>query len=386
MKLLHIIPTVDPRGGGPMEGVRQRGLRLQEMGHQVEVVTLDDPASPAVAAFPLRVHPLGPARNGYGYSPRLAPWLLAHGNNYDAVVVNGLWQYHSFAAWRALKQLRKPYYVFTHGMLDPWFKRTYPLKHLKKWLYWPWAEYRVLRDAAGVLFTSEDERLLARESFWLYRAKEHVVAYGTASPPLDRDRLIEVFLATQPLLRGRKLLLFLSRIHEKKGCDLLVDAFAAVAGQDPALQLVMAGPGHAGLVPQLQARAQALGVAERITWPGMLQGDLKWGAFYAAEAFVLPSHQENFGIAVAEALGCGLPVLISDKVNIWREIEADGAGIVATDTVQGTTQTLQRWLAMDAPARQKIALQAKASFTQRFTVEAMAESLLATIQSRKQIS
>jgi glycosyltransferase involved in cell wall biosynthesis len=359
-----------------MEGVRQRGLRLQEMGHQVEVVTLDDPASPAVATFPLKVYPLGPTRNGYGYTKRLMPWLLAHGTDYDAVVVNGLWQYHSFAAWRALTRLRKPYYVFTHGMMDPWFKQTYPLKHIKKWLYWPWAEYRVLRDAAGVLFTSEDERLLARKSFWLYSAKEQVVAYGTANPPADRERLIEVFFASQPLLRGRKLLLFLSRIHEKKGCDLLVDAFAAVAGQDPTLHLVIAGPDQTGLVPRLQARAQALGVAERITWPGMLQGDLKWGAFYASEAFVLPSHQENFGIAVAEALGCGLPVLISDKVNIWREIEADGAGIVNTDTAEGTIKTVRSWLALDEATRKRMAQQARRSFERRYTVNAMADSLI----------
>jgi glycosyltransferase involved in cell wall biosynthesis len=134
-------------------------------------------------------------------------------------------------------------------------------------------------------------------------------------------------------------------------------------------------------VAELQALAQARGIAERITWPGMLQGDMKWGAFYAAEAFVLSSHQENFGIAVAEALGCGLPVLISDKVNIWREIKQDGAGIVNTDTVAGTQETLQGWLAMDSAARQKMAQQAKASFMRRFTVEAMADSLLAAIQN-----
>ena len=79
--------------------------------------------------------------------------------------------------WLALESLRKQgfhtpaYFVFTHGMLDPWFKRTYPLKHLKKWLYWPWAEYRVLRDAQAVLFTCEEERILARQSFWLYKCK-----------------------------------------------------------------------------------------------------------------------------------------------------------------------------------------------------------------------
>ena len=166
------------------------------------------------------------------------------------------------------------------------------------------------------------------KSFWFYQVREAVVTYGTKTPPSDAARLREVFYAAYPDLRGKRVLLFLSRIQEKKGCDLLIEAFAKVAGQDANLHLMMAGPDQTGWMAKLQAQALALGVADRITWPGMLQGDMKWGAFYASEAFVLSSHQENFGIVVAEALGCGLPVLISDKVNIWREIEADRAGTI----------------------------------------------------------
>lgn len=381
MRLLHIIPSVDPRGGGPMEGVRQRGLRLLELGHTVEVLSLDDPAAACVRDFALPVHATGPSRGAYRYNPRLLPWLHAHARDYDAIVVNGLWQYHSLAAWRALSRMGVPYFVFTHGMLDPWFKRSYPLKHLKKWLYWPWAEYRLLRDAQAVLFTSEDERLLARQSFWLYRAREAVVSYGTKAPPDNAAYLRDKFLAANPGLLGKRVLLFLSRIQEKKGCDLLIEAFAKVAALDPALHLLMAGPDQSGWVATLQAQARERGVADRISWPGMLQGELKWGAFYSAEAFVLPSHQENFGIAVAEAMGCGLPVLISDKVNIWREIQADGAGLVNPDTAHGTLQTLQQWLSLGAQEQRAMGLQARRSFEQRFTVDAMAHSLLQTLQA-----
>ncbi len=364
-----------------MEGVRQRGLRLIEMGHQVEVVTLDHPLSSFLADYPLKAHPLGPSKGGYSYNARLVPWLRLHARDYDAVIINGLWQYHAFGAWRALQSIGVPYFVFTHGMMDPWFKVTYPLKHLKKWLYWPWADYRVLRDARAVLFTSEEERILARQSFWLYKAKEAVVAYGTSTPPQDADNLREKFLVTQPELRGKRILIFLSRIHEKKGCDLLIEAFARVANMDPHLHLLMAGPDQTNLIPKLQTQAKALGIAERIIWPGMLQGDMKWGAFYASEVYVLPSHQENFGIAVAEALACGLPVIISNKVNIWREIKADGAGIVNDDTVEGTEKSLRSWLELSANGRNKMTKKAKATFKQRFTVEAMAQSLLETIES-----
>jgi glycosyltransferase involved in cell wall biosynthesis len=380
MKLLHVLPSVNPMGGGPMEGVRQRGIRLLQMGHEVEVVTLDPADADFVREFPLTVHGLGPSRGGYGYNARLVPWLLKHAQEYDAVVVNGLWQYHSFAAWRALRRLGIPYFVFTHGMLDPWFKRAYPLKHLKKWLYWPWADYRVLRDARAVLFTSEEERLQARRSFWLYRANERVVAYGTSAPPANAAELKAGFLAQHAHLRGARILLFLSRIHEKKGCDLLIRAFAGVAQSDPALHLVMAGPGQAGIVARLKRIAEDCGVLDRISWPGMLRDDMKWGAFYAAEAFVLPSHQENFGIAVAEALGCGLPVLISDKVNIWREVEGHGAGIVAPDTVEGTLKSLREYLALTPAERQAMARCARSLYAERFTVTAMADSLLRVIE------
>jgi glycosyltransferase involved in cell wall biosynthesis len=373
---------VDPNGGGPTEGVRQRGLRLRQLGHTVEVVTLDDPKQDFLKEFPLMVHPLGPAHGSYRYSARLVPWLKVHARGYDAVIVNGMWQYHSFGAWRALKRLGVPYFVFTHGMLDPWFKRTYPLKHLKKWLYWPWADYRVLRDAQAVLFTSEEERLQARHSFWLYRAQERVVAYGTSAPPDDAAGLRERFLAANPQLRDRRILLFLSRIHEKKGCDLLIEAFAQVAATVPTLQLVIAGPDQTGWVSRLMSLARDRGVADRISWPGMLRGELKWGAFYSAEAFVLPSHQENFGIAVAEALGCGLPALVSDKVNIWREVQSFGAGLVAPDTLQGTARLLREWLALTPVQRRVMGQRAVDLFRDRFTVDAMAMSLLEVVSGR----
>jgi glycosyltransferase involved in cell wall biosynthesis len=175
-------------------------------------------------------------------------------------------------------------------------------------------------------------------------------------------------------------MLFLSRIHEKKGCDLLVEAFARVARSDPSLCLVIAGPDQTGWVAKLKDRAERLGIADRITWPGMLQGDLKWGAFYAAEVFCLPSHQENFGIVVAEALACGKPVLVSNKVNIWREIETDGAGLVNDDTLEGTVKGLQQWLALTPEAKQKMQKSARRSFVARFRIDRVAESLINILQ------
>ena len=172
MKILQVIHSVNPKGGGPIEGIKQLIPALSARGIDTEVMCLDAPDASWTADFPVPLFPLGRKASAYGYSPLAVPWLRANRGRYDAVIANGLWQYTSFAVWRAFRNTRQAYYVYPHGMLDPWFKHQYPAKHFKKWLYWPWAEYRVLRDAAAVLFTSEEERLQARKSFWLYRCDE----------------------------------------------------------------------------------------------------------------------------------------------------------------------------------------------------------------------
>ncbi len=364
-----------------MEATRQTSLVLAQTGHHIEVASADAPGSPWLSDMGLTVHALGPSRSAYCYAPRMLPWLRGNAARFDAVIVNGLWQYPGFAVRHALRGTPTPYFVYTHGMLDPWFKRTYPLKHLKKSLYWPWGEYRVLRDAAAVLFTCEEEKLLARQSFGLYQASEVVVSLGTAGPAGDATAQKETFLSRHPELEGKRLLLFLGRIHVKKGCDLLIGAFAKAARADPSLCLVMAGPDQTGWRSDLERQASVLGIAGRVVWPGMLTGDEKWGAFRAAEAFVLPSHQENFGIAVAEALACGLPVLISDKVNIWREIQEDGAGLVEQDTPAGTERLLRDWLALSAPAREAMMVRARQCFEGRFEIRMAADRLLEALRA-----
>ncbi len=379
MRILRSIHTLDPAVGGPIESVRQSSALLRRLGHDVEIVSLDRPDAPWLQDSPVTTHALGPGRGSYGYTPKLAEWLRKHHGDFDAVIVHGVWQYSSFGVWRGLRGTKTPYFVFPHGMLDPWFKKTYPLKHLKKMLYWPWAEYRVLRDARAVLFTSEEEKRLARESFFPYRCHERVVNYGTAPPDLDLSAARIRFLETFSLLHGKRIFLFLGRLHEKKGCDLLIEAFAAVASRRTAEQpchLVMAGPSDPAYLERLKNMAAALLPANAFTFTGMLSGDLKWGAFSAAEVFILPSHQENFGIAVVEALACATPVLISNQVNIWREIVEAGAGFGNEDTVTGTMSSLERWLALPEGDRVVMRENARRCFAANFHIERAVESLV----------
>lgn len=381
MRILQVIHSVNPTGGGPIESALQIELVLSAMGYTSAIASLDAPDAPWIAGLNSKIFALGPPFLNYGYSPRFIPWLSKHVEEYDAVIVHGIWQYSSFGVWRALHKSRIPYFVCVQGMLDPWFKRQYPLKHLKKWLYWPWTEYKVLRDARAVLFCCEQERLLARQSFWLYKCKEEVVCYyGTALPPGDRDVKREIFLNRFPQLRNKRLILFLSRIHPKKGCDLLIESFAKIAKENPYFHLIMAGPDQIGWQATLQSLSEKLEINDKITWTGMLSGDLKWGAFYASEVFILPSHQENFGVAIAEALACSVPVLITDKVNIWREIKADGACFVANDDLKGTTKLLENWLTLPPSEYERMKTNARQCFFKRYEIHKSVESLIEVLR------
>ncbi|WP_374308103.1 glycosyltransferase [Methylocella sp.] len=387
MIILHIIPTVNPEYGGPVEGIFTSAPAFREQGCEREIVTLDLPTDPWVAAAPVPVHAMGnpdPAYHAwktriplmrYGYSPRLVPWIKENAPRYDAVVVNGLWNFASFAARKALAGSGVRYFVYAHGMLDPYFNRVDPLKGAFKQLLWWGSEGRLINNATSVMFTTEEEKELARTSFWPFRARSLVVPYGIVDVEGDPAAQTAAFRALAPEVADKRFLLFLSRIHPKKGVDLLIDAFAAAAG-DPDLNLVVAGPDSVGSIAKLKKKAAALGVADRVFWPGMLKGDVKWGAFRSCEGFILPSHQENFGIVVAEALACGKPVLTTNKVNTWREVESGRAGFVENDDVGGVTRLIERFIALTPAQKAEMGTRARAIYLEKFDMGSMTPELI----------
>ena len=374
LKILQLVHTLDPSVGGVATSVLALSRELARRGHKIDIVVVDDLPAGWTKDVDLTVHPLGAGLTSYRYSKALMPWLRKYGGDFDRVIVHGIWQYLSFAACRRYAGSSIPYYVFSHGMLDPWFKETFPLKHFKKWLYWPWAEYRVLRDAAAVIFTSEEERLQARKSFWLYRAREEVSPLGIEAPLISPNAKSE-FLSRYPQLQNTRNFLFLGRLHPKKGCDILLDAFARLNSREPT-SLILAGPDQIGWKTDLRRQVARLNLTDWVVFTGMLQGEMKQGAFASADAFILPSHQENFGISVVEALAVGVPVLISDRVNIWREINADRAGYIESDDLAGTSRLLQRWIDTPSAEREAVRQNARRCFEQRFEINRAADSLL----------
>lgn len=387
MNVLHIILTVSKEYGGPVEGLTQSIKYRLSQSQYIEVVTFDDPNSDYVKDFPCKVNAIGPVHPKLGYIGKLKNWIKQNGKKFDVAVIHGLWNPISIEGGQGCQSIGLPYVVFTHGMLDPWFKKAYPLKHLIKQVYWMF-QGKVLQNAHKVLFTSSEEERLAKGVFWGYKYNSKVIAYAAADALENSEDGERKFKKLLPELNGHPYLLYLSRIHEKKGCDLLIQAFAKVIKR-PDLQLIMAGPCHDNYIIYLKNLVEKLGIQDRVHWPGMLKGDLKAAAFTAAEAFVLTSHQENFGIAVAEALAYGKPVLISDQINIFREIQAGNAGIVGADTLDGATQILQQWESLDSSQKVEMGRCAREIYEKNFTVAAAAkdltQNLLDAISSNKKV-
>ena len=387
MNILHVIRTMDPAWGGPVEGVKNIALQGTAAGHSLEITCLDPPEALWLKDLKINVNAIGPAQCGtFGYSRRLDWWLRNNISRFDVVVVNGIWMYFSSAVRRAAKRANVPYFVFTHGALDPWFKQNYPVKQVKKQVYWSLFEHKVLRDAAAVLFTTAEERVVSDGAFWPYRCNAKVVGYGIGDPFISQGRMQNRSEARQqlnlalPQLGDRKFLLFLARVHEKKGVDLLLQAIArnGVKYQDHAV--VIAGPGKQAYISDLKVMAGRFGLEKQVIWAGPLYGDLKWAAIAEAEAYVLPSHQENFGISVAEALACGIPVLITNKVNIWREIAAERGGLVDNDDVSGISRLLERWISLDTEQRSSMRNNARECFLNHFEITRTSANLFETIE------
>ena len=392
MKLLHVIGSMNPNTGGPSQAILNFAPWFIKQGNTLDVVCLDDPHSDFLIGEGFCIHALGQGRGSWNYHPALLPWLEWHLSEFDAVILNGMWQYQGYALWQASKHPKAPpYYMFPHGMLDPWFQKlsVRPLKAFRNRIFWKAIQHRIVHQAAGLLFTCEEERRLARLPFRPYRPKqESVVGLGVPKPPEFHQRMAAAFTEKCPVMSGEKYFLFLGRIHPKKGVDLLIKAYSAfctstdVGGGSGIPKLVIAGPdSETSYGKKMQKQAAESCPKNSVLWPGMLTGDAKWGALHQSEAFVLTSHQENFGIAVVEALACGKPVLISNQINIWREIEADKAGLVRDNTVQGAEELFRQWKSLSSEDLAATKKAAKSCYENHFGVAHAGQRLLNIIDT-----
>ena len=387
IKMLRIIASMDPASGGPCQGIRNSIPALKELGVTTEVVCLDSTDASFLGSDGFRITALGPGKTPYGYTAALKPWLEQHLGDYDYAIIHGLWLYTSFGTYHTWKQLKDAgkqvpkLFVMPHGMLDPYFQKAPErrFKAMRNRVFWQLLEKQVINGVDGVLFTCEQELLLARTTFPGYHPKAELnVGYGIQEPPKKNTIHQQAFLELCPQAATQPYWLFLSRIHQKKGVDLLIQAYRSHYRQNPHIPiLVIAGP---GLETPYGAHLKNLAEGLPIYFTGMLQGDAKWGALYGADWFILPSHQENFGIAVVEALACSTPVAISKPVNIWREISDARAGLVFTDDLEGVTSGLEHLLVLEDRLKQEYAHSARELYQTRYRVAEAAAYLKQILQ------
>ena len=371
---------MNPEKGGVSQAVRNIICQNQFAEHAV--VCFDSETEAYSIEDRFKTYKIGFGKTGFQYQPTFVTWLTKHAGEYDCVTVHGIWQYHNYAVYRAFSSMKKKgkdripkVAIMPHGMLDPYFQRdpTRKLKAMRNEILWRITEKKAINAADTLLFTCEEELRLAKTTFRGYKPKKELnVGLGVAHPPFFKQIMKLAFNKTVQL--NQAYLLFLSRIHPKKGIDLLIDAYKKLYRTHENIpDLVIAGPLDSLYAQEMRDLAAD---CPRIFFTGMLMGNAKWGAFYGAEAFVLPSHQENFGIAVVEALACSKAVLITNKVNIWREIEIGNGGIVKSDTENGIYNLLKDWIFLSDVEKRNKSTSAKKVYQNTFTIEKSAKQFL----------
>lgn len=361
MRVLHVIPSVSERSGGPATAIMPMCHALQSLGVEVALATTSHGLTQletdqigkkvGVRVFPVQV----PVRvaDSFKYSRPLAKWLEESVREFDVVHVHAVFNHAPVAAARACRKAGVPYVVRPLGTLDPW---SMSQKEVKKRLFWLWAGKRMLERSAAVHYTAAAEKRATEEYLGLNHGR--VIPLG-----------VEVNgLAANGCADTNRYVLVLSRLHPKKNIGVLIDAFKALKLAD--WRLVIAGDGPRDYVTTLKEKARD---AANIVFAGWVEAEEKDALLRGAALLALPSRQENFGLCVLEAMARGVPVLITPQVNLAEEIEATQAGWVVD--VSQLEHGLERILKEDREraARGKAAYRLAQSYSWERTARELVE-------------
>ncbi len=383
MKILHVLETLSSRYGGPVSVLVALAEAQQQAGHQVTIATTnaDHPRGTYHApgwdalgggAVPVYYAPVHFASLRVSWA--LATYLRGNLSDFDLVHIHGLYRFPPTYAASLARRQGVPYIVMPHGALDPYLYDRSSTGRLRfKRLYERWFDLPNLRAAGAIHYTAGEER--DRAAFLNLRAPSFVVPNG-----LDWAQYHT--LPARGALRARwglgeaPLVLFLGRLHFKKGLDLLIPAFDALRRRVPDVQLVIAGPENDNYGDQVRGWVRDHALDAAVHFVGPLHGTEVVQAYVDADVFALPSYTENFGMTVVEAMACELPVVISDQVNIHAEISGAGAGLVTRCDAGEVAQALEILLA-DADRRRAMGEAGRRLVQARFTWPAIVETLTA---------
>lgn len=353
---------------------------LQKAGVTVDVATTfsnaeaallnGDPSEP-VNRNDVNYHYFRRQTDFYKVSRPMTRWLARNIGEYDLVHIHALFSYATSAAANLAIKNRVPYVIRPLGALNRWGMEN--RRRMLKQLSFRFVERRILTNAAAIHYTSRQEKLEAEQAG--VTTTPFVIPLGIDTSLFQAGETAARFYQRFPNCSGRQIILFLSRLDQKKGLDILLRAFREVRAAYPASLLVIAGDGRTQFVTELKELAAELGIDGHIVWAGFLSGDDKTAAFAAASVFALPSYSENFGLALVEAMAAGLPCVLSDQVGIAPDVVEFEAGSVAPCEVAPLAAALKQLLA-DAELRQRFGENAVRLANARFSVEAMTGSLV----------
>ncbi len=374
MKILHVIPSLALETGGPPRACLGMAGAIVARGHQATVFSTDHGMPPEVLEAPqtvdgivVRYFPLQRPRK-FATSWPMAAALMRETGAYDVVHLHTLHRFQDWAVLRACRRHGVPYVLMANGALDPYiFRRKRCQKYLAELLY----QDRVRKNAAAIQYLTENERTAS--------TPQAMGAPGVILPVgIDPRKYAELpqkggFRARHPECGERPIVLFLGRLHEKKGLDILVRAFAACRARGLDAELVIAGPDE-GVGAATERLAAEAGLGERVLFTGMISEAEKMMLLADANVFALTSHSENFGLTLIEAMACGLPILVSDHVDLWQEVAAARSGRVTTVDVAAVTEALEALL-RDPVERRAMGERGKRLVAERFVWPRIGEAL-----------
>ncbi len=363
MKILHYINSTDTRHGGVPRFVLDASRVMAAEGHPSTIITEDPTHTPETwianrdggdRQLPRLVQVGRPSLPGGFFSPAAMREIKNEIRKADVVHLHCVWSTAGFQIASAARSMGVPYVVSCHGMLDDWCMEQ---AATKKRIYMSLMGRRFLEGAARVHCTAAAE--LSQSKKWFPGGAEAVIPYLMDLEPYRQ--LPGAAMAKDKYkigADGEPTVLFLSRLHYKKGVEFLIDAASILKDRGIRGTVALAGTGDEPYVKQLADRAASKGISERVRFLGQVIGQEKFSLYQSADLFVLPTSQENFGLVLIEAMGCGVPVITTKGVDIWQDVEASGAGRIVDQAPAHLASEIESLL-VDEATRKSMAAKAR---------------------------
>ena len=378
IKVLRIISTLNPQKGGPAKAIIDNSLAMINQNIKVDILTCDRTSSKFYKSKYINIINQGPSFFGnFYFSYNLFFWLLKNKKNYDFFILHGIWDFKNIVAFMLLNN---NYSVFVHGSLHPAQGKGFFNKAKKK-LYWLIFEKRNLLKSKSLLLTSNKEKAQLDDTFVDTKGiKKVFVKYGILKSNPNKKILLSKFNKKFPFLKNKSFYLYLGRLHKQKGADIIIEAVNKIKLNSNIKILIMGPFIGSKFENKLKLLVKKYKLEKQIFFSNAQFGDIKWGAIYSSKAMLLPSHGENFGISLVEAMSAGKPVLTTFKVNINDIIIKYNAGLISRDNLTNFSKILLQFQTLNKKKKNQISNNALKCFKDNFDISSNHNSLSSYIK------